>query len=163
MTGITNTGTQFPFDCFSESDWEERVLTQLKEASRENGVTGVFLLVASPQGHIFQHLAVCQGDSRAEGAVWSTVTNKSEVWPINFVHDPAQFLVLLAELSPDRHVNNLLKRDPARGREATLFIVSCGQGGWLRCQTPLLDALKYDRFDRLILDLQGMPNERQPV
>jgi hypothetical protein len=157
MLATTNARRHFPYDCLRGRDWEEEVLSELRQASNEDGVRGIFLLVAAPQGYIFQHLVVCQGEFGAEGAVWCNLTNKTEAWSIKFIHDPVRSLHLLSDHWRDRNVSDGVHRDPARGRDVTLLIAARGGGGWIRCQTPVLNATEDDDLDALILDLQRIP------
>src|SRR5262245_40320835 len=79
--GVANASralAQFPYDCFGHRGWEEAVRVQLGRASEEPHIDGVFLLVAAVHSYIFQHLAVCRSHDAAEGASWSSVTNKME-------------------------------------------------------------------------------------
>lgn len=161
---MTNTNSlavnQLPYDCFSRSGWEESVSTSLQQASQEPGVAGIYLLVASPHGYEFQHLAVCRDGDDAEGSVWTNITGEKQTWIIHFPHDPPQSLERLQSPWQKRRVALGTERDPTRGRNVTLFIARHGQGSWLTCQTPLKDATKEDDLDALILDLQRIPNTR---
>ena len=153
-------GRHFPFDCFRRSGWEDVVSATLQRASEEAGVSGIFLLVAAPHGYEFQHLAVCLGGNRAEGAVWANTTGETQTWSIGFSHDPELSLDRIRSRWQERRVAIGTERDPTRGRNVTVFVAATGRGAWLTCQSPLTNAAGYDELDTLIFDLQRIPKTR---
>jgi hypothetical protein len=151
---------QLPYNCLNQLGWEAAVSERLRQASKETGISGAFLLVASPHGYEFQHVAVLYSDGSAEGAVWTNLTGEKQTWPIDFRHNATQSLERMKSDWQERRIYLGSERDPTRGRNVVVFVAANGHSDWITCQTPLTNAAELDELDELILDLQSIPKPR---
>ena len=148
--------SRFPFACRPGPDWEASILETLTLASAEANLEGVALLLAQPQGFRVQQLLIAPRLGLSDYALWTDVSNRSEICQVELSFQPAPALDYLQRTGLLGPMSLESPPDPTRGRVVSIWVAVGQRGAWRQLQAPNEGHPPENPLDRLIQDFQKL-------